>query len=159
VQQRALEEGPLPFLFNFQEATARQRYHLDLVGENEKYEVLRIMPREQIDQASFSKAWVQLDRKLYLLPTRIFLLDPDGKSSKDFVLTITPQSPNAVVMAANFEGKELPGWKVVRNPGGDAKPAPGARAAQPAPAIAKPDAAAPRGQQPASKSRSIFRRN
>jgi hypothetical protein len=132
---------------------------MDLVAENEKFEVLRIIPKEEIDRESFTKAWVQLDRKLYLLPTRIFLLAPDGKSSKDFVLTITPQSPNREVMDANFVGKEVPGWKVVRNPGGDAKPAPGARAAQPAPAaIAKPDAEAPRGQQPAMKSR-IFRRN
>jgi TIGR03009 family protein len=134
VQQRALEEGPLPFLFNFQAAAARKRYHMDLVSEDEKFEVLRIIPKEEIDRESFTKAWVQLDRKLYLLPTRIFLLSPDGKSSKDFVLTLTEQSPNREVMDENFKGKLYDGWKVVRNPGGDARPAPGGQAAQPAPA-------------------------
>jgi TIGR03009 family protein len=162
VQQRALEEGPLPFLFNFQEATAKKRYHMDLVGENEKFEVLRIMPREEIDRESFTKAWVQLDRKLFLLPSRIFLLAPDGKSSKDFVLSLTPQSPNREVMDENFKGKLIPEWKVVRNPGGDGKPVPDARGAQaapaPAPAIARPGAAATPVQQPALKPR-LLRRN
>jgi hypothetical protein len=94
------------------------------------------------------------------LPTRIFLLDPDGKSSKDFVLKITPQAANPQVSEDNFKGKELPGWKVVRNPGGDAnaRPAVGARPAQPAPAVARPDPAVPRSQQPATKG-GLFRLN
>ena len=163
MQQRALEEGPLPFLFNFQAAAAQKRYHMDLVSETEKSYVLRIIPKLEIDRESFTKAWVQLDRKLFLLPTRIFLLAPDGSSSKDFTLTIDEKSPNCEVMDENFKGKLFDRWKVVRNPGGDARPGP--RPAQGAPAAVKAATPAapsspgqPQQQQPAMKSR-LFRRN
>jgi TIGR03009 family protein len=117
MQQRALEEGPLPFLFNFKEAEAKNRYQMNLVAENNDFSLIQIIPRLEIDKQSFTKAWVKLDRKTYLLPARIFLLSPDGKSSKDFVLQITKQVANKPVMDENFQGKEIAGWKVVRNPG------------------------------------------
>ena len=34
MQQRALEEGPLPFLFNFKAADAKKRYEMALVAED-----------------------------------------------------------------------------------------------------------------------------
>jgi hypothetical protein len=146
---------------------------MNLVAENAEYSLIQVIPREEIDKASFMKAWVKLDRKLYLLPSRIFLLGADGKSSKDFVLKLTKQAANREVLDVNFQGQEFPGWKVVRNPGGPAPaPAPaagGGRAAQPAAVGAgaaagagtntNTGATAP-AQQPAMKSR-IFggRRN
>jgi len=150
-QQRALEEGPLPFLFNFKAADAKRRYEMALVAEDANSSTIRILPRLPIDQESFKLAFVTLDRQLYLLPRRIILFAPDGKSSKDFVLKLRKQAANCVVMDANFVPKETPGWKVIRNPGGDGKPAP--RPAQPAAAGAGAGADAPPVQQPAMRSR------
>jgi TIGR03009 family protein len=159
-QQRALEEGPLPFLFNFKAAEAQKRYRLELISEDEDKVVLRIVPKLDIDSSTFKTAMVQLNRKFYLLPTRIYLIAPDGKSSKDFVLTLTEKSPNQEVIAANFQGQIIKGWKIIRNPGGDAPAAAARPAQQPAPVATKPAATTQPGQTPAPKrGLGIFRRN
>lgn len=135
VQQRALEEGPLPFLFNFKAAEAKRRYEMALVAEDAATSTIRIIPRLPIDQDSFKKAWVVLDRQVFLLPQRILLVGTDDKSSKDFVLELTPKAANHNVDEANFHPKASKGWKVVRNPAGEEKPAGAApRVVQPAPA-------------------------
>ena len=84
VQQRALEEGPLPFLFNFKAAEAKKRYEMALVAEDAETFTIRIIPRLPIDQDSFKKAFVLLDRQLFLLPRRIFLLLPDEQELEGF---------------------------------------------------------------------------
>jgi TIGR03009 family protein len=127
-RQKALEEGPLPFLFNMRADDARGRYRMQLLKEDDKSYVIGVLPLKPIDQESFSKAFLQLDRR-YLLPTRIYLISPDGKSTKDF--TLTAIKPNVEVADENFQGKTLPNWKVVRNPDGDGKPAPVQRGARP----------------------------
>ncbi|WP_406696854.1 outer-membrane lipoprotein carrier protein LolA [Singulisphaera sp. Ch08] len=112
-RQRALQEGPLPFLFNFQAEEARKRYLMKLLSENEKCYVISVLPQLPIDKECFSAAWVELDRNM-LLPTQIVLLDPEGKSKKYFV--ISGIKPNAPVMAANFQGQKLgPPWKILYN--------------------------------------------
>jgi TIGR03009 family protein len=146
MQQRALEEGPLPFLFNFKEAEAKSRYQMNLVAENNDFSLIQIIPRLEIDKQSFTKAWVKLDRKIFLLPAEIFLLSPDGKSSKHFKLHLNKQVANKPVMDENFQGKEIPKWKVVRNPGGDEVPAGRGqppRVGQAAPAVGQPAPAQP----------------
>ncbi|MDR3639009.1 MAG: outer membrane lipoprotein-sorting protein [Isosphaeraceae bacterium] len=118
-RKRALEEGPLPFLFNMKAAEAKARYTMRLLREDPTSYIIDVVPKVEIDQESFSKAFVQLDRK-YLLPTRVYLLAPNGKDSKDFMLyDIKPQ---AKVEDANFQGQEVKGWQIVHNPGGDGKP-------------------------------------
>jgi TIGR03009 family protein len=118
-RKRALEEGPLPFLFNMKAAEAKARYTMRLLREDPESYIISVVPKVEIDQESFSKAFVQLDRK-FLLPTRIYLLSPNGKDSKDFLLyDIKPQ---ANVEDANFQGVKAKGWDLVRNPGGDGKP-------------------------------------
>ncbi len=80
---------------------------------------MMIKPLLQEDKDSFGTAWVYLDKN-YLLPTRIYLLAPDGKSTKDFRLSqIKPNSDD--VKPSLFVGVD-PGkpWKVERNPGGPA---------------------------------------
>jgi TIGR03009 family protein len=124
-RKRALEEGPLPFLFNMRAADAQQRYEMTLVGgDNEKHLVM-IKPLLQQDQETFSTAWVYLNKE-YLLPTRIFLLAPNGKMTKDFHLSQI--KPNKPVDPRLFVGVN-PGnqFKIERNPGGPA-PANNARA-------------------------------
>ena len=142
-RKRALEEGPLPFLFNMKVADAQRRYQMTLEGEDKGRYLVKVIPRLKDDQESFSVAWVYLDQK-YLLPTRVYLLAPDKKSSKDFQLSQI--QANQPVKSQYFEGVIPPGrgWKVERNPGAPqpAAPAnakvprrqPGDQAAQRAPA-------------------------
>jgi TIGR03009 family protein len=141
-KKKAIEEGPLPFLFNMRAEDARQRYQMSLISEDAKGYGVSIKPKLQEDKESFSIAFVNLDRK-YLLPVRIMLKSPDGKSLKDFRLG--PMYPNKAVNDKNFEGKPLGSpWKIVRNPAGEDRPRAGVdrarRDGQGAPAAARPRA-------------------
>ncbi|SIO65477.1 TIGR03009 family protein [Singulisphaera sp. GP187] len=112
-RQRALQEGPLPFLFNFQADDARNRYQMKLQTEDAKSYVIYVLPQLPIDKECFSAAWVELDKTM-LLPTQIVLVDPEKKGKKFFV--ISGIKPNAPVMAANFQGQKLgPPWKIMYN--------------------------------------------
>ena len=117
-RKRALEEGPLPFLFNMRAADANRRYTMTLKGENETQYLVMIKPLLKEDQDTFDTAWVYLDKK-FLLPTRIYLLGPDRHSSKDFVLSDI--NANTPVDDVRFKGV-IPNkyFKVERNPGGPA---------------------------------------
>jgi len=124
-QKRALEEGPLPFLFNMKAADAEARYQMRLLNEVAEYFVISVVPNLRIDRESFSKAFLRLNRQTFL-PDRIWLVSPDGRSTKSF--TLTSVRPNAAVAPENFKGQVLgPPWTVVRDPipAGDA-PAAGA---------------------------------
>jgi TIGR03009 family protein len=139
-QKKAIEEGPLPFLFNMRADDAKRRYQMSLMSEDEKSFGVSIKPKLKEDKDSFSMAFVNLDRS-YLLPIRILMISPDGKSSKDFQLG--PMFPNRAVNDRNFQGKPLgPPWKVVRNPAGEDRPRAGVtrarREGQPEPAAARP---------------------
>jgi TIGR03009 family protein len=115
-QRRALEEGPLPFLFNMKVGDAHRRYEMSLQWENDKLHFVVVKPKLQEDKESFTTAWVFLDRQ-YLLPTRIVLFLPDGKSTQDYYMTKT--WANQPVKDDYFRGVVPPGkdWKVERNPG------------------------------------------
>jgi len=141
-KKKAIEEGPLPFLFNMHAADARQRYEMRLISEDEKGYGVSIKPKLQEDKESFSIAFVKLDHD-FLLPVQIVLKSPDGKSQKDFLLG--PIYPNKAVNDKNFEGKPLGSpWKIVRNPAGEDRPGAGVNRArrdgQGAPAAARPRA-------------------
>src|SRR5262249_3721868 len=77
--------------------------------------LVKIKPLFQEEKERFSFAWISLDRE-FLLPSRIVLIAPDGKSSQDFHLSHS--KANMKVNAAFFKvvnpGKP---WKVERNPG------------------------------------------
>lgn len=139
-KKKAIEEGPLPFLFNMHAADAKQRYEMRLISEDAKGYGVSIKPKLPEDTESFSIAYVHLDQDF--LPSRILMRSPDGKSQKDFRLG--PTYPNKSVNAKNFEGKPLgPPWKIVRNPGGDERPRAGGNRAhdrEEAPAAARPRA-------------------
>ena len=124
-RQRALQEGPLPFLFNFQADDARKRYQMKLLNEDPKAYVISVLPLLPIDKECFSAAWVELDQTM-LLPTQIVLLDPEGKSKKFFKMDRAGIKPNAPVMADNFKGQKLgPPWKILYNKEeGQAAPSP-----------------------------------
>jgi TIGR03009 family protein len=130
-RDRSLEEGPLPFLFNMRAAEAEARYTMSLLNQTPAFYVISVVPKEKIDRDSFKKALIKLSKQNFL-PEEIFLVGPDDKSTKRFILTKV--SPNAKVNADNFKGKPLgPPWAIVRNPAGDANAgqAPVQRAAVP----------------------------
>ncbi|QEH32871.1 hypothetical protein OJF2_13560 [Aquisphaera giovannonii] len=141
-QQKAVEEGPLPFLFNMKADDARRRYKMSYVKKDVKANayLVRIEPRLAEDKETFSIAFVNLDCK-FLLPVRIHMTSPDGKSTKDY--TLGPMYPNKKVSESNFKGKVLPSpWKLVKNPMGQDNPrGPGAA----------PGAAGPRREAPAAR--------
>jgi TIGR03009 family protein len=116
-RQRALEEGPLPFLFNMKAKEAEARYEMSLVSQDEKYYIVKVVPKLKEDQESFKAAWLQLE-KTFLLPERIKLLNADGKSSRDY--NLYRMMPNAEVQDIIFKGGPLKGWKVVQNPAAQA---------------------------------------
>ncbi len=119
-RQRALQEGPLPFLFNMNAALAKDRYAMTLEKEVPAkdnapgYFMIRVLPLKDIDKESFSWAALQLDAR-YLLPTRIYLKSPDGQSSEDYQLDRV--HPNIEVDDNWFVGKPIRGWQIIRNPG------------------------------------------
>jgi TIGR03009 family protein len=119
-QKRALEEGPLPFLFNMRAADAEARYIMNVVKEEKDYFWIRVLPLIQIDRESFSQAYLKLGRATYL-PERIRLYSPNGKSTKDFLLHQV--HPNERTDPRFFQGVVLgKPWKVERNPGGELAP-------------------------------------
>ena len=118
-KQRALEEGPLPFLFNMKAAEAEARYVMALVNETKPSYIISVVPRLKVDAEAFSKAFIQLDRASFL-PDRILLISPDGTSTKDFTLVKGKVFPNARIPAENFRGfNPGPPWEIVRDVGGN----------------------------------------
>ncbi len=118
----ALQEGPLPFLFNFQADEARKRYQMKLLAEDPKSYVISVLPLLPIDKEAFSAAWVELDKTM-LLPTQIVLARSGREEQKFFQMSEIKR--NAQVMAENFQGQKLgPPWKVLYNKD-EAQPAAG----------------------------------
>ena len=115
-RRKALDEGPLPFLFRMRAGDAKQRYTMALRKQDAKLSLIEIQPNLKEDKAVFSTAWVYLDRK-YLVPKRIYLISPDKSKIQDFILSNI--KANEPVKQEYFVGVK-PGkpWKVEINPGG-----------------------------------------
>ncbi len=96
-------------------AQANARYDMSLFREEKQNYIVRIKPRLKEDAESFSTAWIWLDRD-FLLPTRIYLIAPDRKSSKDFRLSNIDANNKNGVNPRLFVGVTPPKWKVERNP-------------------------------------------
>lgn len=151
---KAIEEGPLPFLFNMKAEEAKQRYNIEMVNSpGPNTYAVSIIPKLDVDRESFSKSYVVLDSS-FILPIQIILDAPSGKGRKNFRLN--PVKPNVAVNDENFTPNvaafAAKGWKVVHNPMGENRPrnAPGTR---PAGAPAGNPAARPAAAPPASAAR------
>ncbi|MHC5541873.1 outer-membrane lipoprotein carrier protein LolA, partial [Singulisphaera rosea] len=111
-RERALDEGPLPFLFNFRADEAKKRYKMSLLREDQDNYLIDVLPLEEIDKESFGKALIRLDKKQFL-PTKIALYAPGypaDDSMKFYELANVRQ--NVAVPAENFRGQRLANWKV-----------------------------------------------
>lgn len=108
---RALDEGPLPFLFNMKAGEAERRYEMLYQAEYPTYYSIKVYPRLQEDKETFKVAIIHLDKE-YLLPRRIMYLTPDGRSTRDFELKVVDANKDELVADTFFKGGIFKGWKV-----------------------------------------------
>jgi TIGR03009 family protein len=131
-RNRALEEGPLPFLFNMQAASLEARFKLRLRDQVGEAYLIEIFPRLPHDQESFASARLWLNMKTYL-PDKLVLYSTTAKDRKEYEFCAIHTNPE--IKPSLFQGISPEGWTIVRNPG-------------PSPA---PPRAATRSRRPAAK--------
>jgi TIGR03009 family protein len=138
-RQKALQQGPLPFLFNLKAADLKQRYSMTLLKEDDRDYLIGIVPTEKIDRDSFNKAFLWLSKKTFL-PNQLWLLPIGNKERQEFVFAggLNRIVANAKLRPEFFRPTRFEGWKVIDNPGGE-------------PAAPKNNAAAPAANPPAGK--------
>ncbi len=129
-RRRALEEGPLPFMFNMRAAAAKERFQMDLLQElaatkeQPARSLIRIIPLLRIDREEYIEARVVLNLETFL-PMALVLTLPNGKDSKTFIFNKIERNGqnnpatrennyNGKLMAADFQKNY--GYKVIINP-------------------------------------------
>ncbi len=129
-RKKALQEGPLPFLFNMKAAEAKDRYGMTLMNQDEKSYLIAIVPHTENDREVFSQAFLLLNKTTFL-PDRLMLLSPNGKDKQDYVFSGI--KTNGQINPQFFQGLTIKGWKLVDNPAPNqaAQRAPAAGAAAP----------------------------
>jgi TIGR03009 family protein len=128
-RRRALEEGPVPFLFNMRMEQAKARYHWVLLkeqpatGRDPACYYIEIRPKQAIDMEEFSKAWIKLD-EASLLPLALQLYAPNGgKDTRTYVFSGVERNgeKNRANNIDNFNGAKMAeqfrkaGYKVIVN--------------------------------------------
>ena len=112
-RKKALQEGPLPFLFNMKVVEVKQRYGMTLISENDKAYLIAVIPQTANDRDVFSKAFLQLNRTTFL-PDRLMLISPNGKDQQDYVFNGI--HPNGKIPPHFFQELVIKGWKLIDNP-------------------------------------------
>ena len=152
-RQKALQQGPLPFLFNMKAAEARRRYTMTLIPDPRSPQeyCIKVVPNEEIDKKDFKQAVVWLDKEQFQ-PSRLVLHPVGDKDLQEFRFTLI--APNKPISDDYFAVVIPTDWKVERNenPNGTGAPSRPAQAATPA-AAGRPVQAAPKrvARQPAPK--------
>ncbi len=120
-RKKALQQGPLPFLFNMKAAEAKARYTMSVLKENDQEYLIHVLPIEQIDRKSFEYALLWLRKDNYL-PSKLRLYLTDGNERQEF--SFTAVQANKVVPDEYFQPalKPGPGWQVKRNEEGKDQP-------------------------------------
>ena len=141
VRQKALQQGPLPFLFNMKAVDAKQRYSMTLLNQNEKEYLIGIVPNEQIDKDSFSKALLWLSKDTFL-PNHLWLFPVGAKQEERqefrFIGPNNTIKPNTAMDKNFFTFSKIDGWKVVENPGAGGQAPPAKQGPGAGPAIRRP---------------------
>ena len=120
-QQRAMEEGPLPFLFRMNVADFKKRYRANLMPPTQEgTHRIAIYPLHAIDRDAFSVAVLILDAAS-LQPRSIHTLAPNGKDKQNYY--IKDLRKNVEIPPATFawgatqaQKAQQDGWRIVRNP-------------------------------------------
>lgn len=113
-RKRALQEGPLPFLFNLKANEVKYRYNMRKMGEDKENYLIGVVPLEDRDKEVFSMAYIQLSKETFL-PNRLLLVDPNQKDTQDY--TFKQPARNEPINPVFFQALNIKGWKVVLNPG------------------------------------------
>ena len=117
---------------------------MTLIQETPTLYVIQVKPLKEIDQAAFCQADVLLDKQKFL-PDAIKLWVPNRADHQ--IYRFTGEGcyirPNVPVDDKNFEGLELKGWDVIRNPNPAGRPLAGNAVGAQAPA--------PRGVAPVAR--------
>jgi TIGR03009 family protein len=140
-RKRAIQEGPLPFLFNLNAREAKMRWGMTLMEQNETNYLIGITPRFDKDRDVFSKAFLQLSKTTFL-PDRMLLVDTNGKDTQDY--KFSKVEPNQPINPQFFQALAVKGWKVVDNP----EPAQAAQADPARPPAGRPQVGARPGTGP-----------
>lgn len=147
-RRRAIEEGPLPFLFNMRVDRALERYSWKLLQERRATAtkaavyIVEIVPRQAIDLEEFSRALVMLNQETFL-PEALQLFAPNGKDTKTFIFEQVERNgeKNPAGNLAYYDGEKMArkfqdyGYKVIVNPDATDQPR---RVGQAPPAPAQP---------------------
>jgi TIGR03009 family protein len=134
-RKRALQEGPLPFLFNMKAAEAKQRYFMEISKQNQSYYLIDVVPLLEQDRAVFSRAYLQLNKTTFL-PDRLLLVATNGKDTQDY--TFREIQTNQKISPIFFQAHTIKDWTVRQNP------APGQPLPPPQPAVGGRPQAPPR---------------
>jgi TIGR03009 family protein len=127
-RKRALEEGPLPFLFDMHARQLEARYRLALRGEERDAYVFDVVPLLNHDKEVFGRARLWLNTRTFL-PDKLLLYDLNGKDTKEY--TFRAIRTNPALDPGLFKPEGQPGWTIVK----DNDPVP--------PAAARPQARGP----------------
>lgn len=119
-KQRALQQGPLPFLFDMKVADVKKRYQMTLMIKGRDAYRIKIVPKEEIDRDAFAEALLDLNRQTFL-PDALLLTSPNEKDTQTY--RFTKISTDKPVADDNFKLKKIEGWKIVRNPAPGSEPA------------------------------------
>lgn len=130
-REAALQQGPLRFLFNMKRDDVLKRYHMRVVGEDDRVWQIQIVPKLDIDRNAFAQAVLVL-RKTTFLPESIVLQEPNNNTQRFFLTQVTPNQPiNDINFTPQLDAWKRANYEVVKNP--------------------PPGAQAPRGNTPATK--------
>ena len=157
-RQKALQQGPLPFLFNMKAAEAKKRYSMTLMDQDDKDYLIAIVPNEQIDKDSFSKAFLWLSKRRSCRTSSGSAGGGEGTAGVPVPgqLEHDPGQPAAGLQSSSAFTRMIEGWKVIENPGGgdgppNAQRRPGRRPAAPPRRQAAQQGANPATEPVASK--------
>ena len=121
--ERALEEGPLPFLFRMNVEAFKARYSATLMESQPGTHRIAIYPRHQVDRDAFSVAVLILDAQT-LQPKSIHTLASNGKDKQNYYIkdfrgnvSIPPETFTWNDQKARDAQKD--GWRIVKNPAPD----------------------------------------
>jgi TIGR03009 family protein len=112
-RKRALQEGPLPFLFNMKAAEAKQRYLMTIREQNRTSYLIDVLPLIEQDRSVFSRAYLQLNKTSFL-PDRLLLVATNGKDTQDY--SFSGIQANQLINKVFFEAPQIKGWAVRLDP-------------------------------------------
>src|SRR5262249_52475415 len=118
-------------LFGMKSQEAKQRYKIDLVGEDANYYYLEIETRRVEDKAEFTKAQLALVKTTYM-PRMLSFLHPNGNRITWDLPRVLVNAQAKDVRPTDFMAPSAPsGWKTTTIPLGGPAAAPKVRSASP----------------------------